>query len=262
MMDCLHPLAPDDEELLRLALDDEALSPEASRHLEQCEICRQRLATYKDTQTFLVSHLYRRQCPAGSQLSYYCAGLLAGDERQRIAAHIRECPLCTQEVAETRRFMKEPLLASTPVSPLRRVAATLVRQQAQLVVRGDTTPAPWPRQYHAEHIDLSLHLSRASNGAYILLGIITSADSTESVDAFAGVQAELYRAPGPSGANGGEDKQAAQPLVCTNIDELGNIVFSAVPAGEYTLLAHLPGYELLIEGLTIDTEAPNGKFTP
>ncbi len=117
-MDCLHPFAPADEDLLRLALDDEALSPEASRHFEQCETCQQRLASYNDVNTFLVSHLYRRQCPAGSQLSYYCAGLLAADERQRVAAHIRECPLCTQEVAETCLFMAEPLLSPVPVSPL------------------------------------------------------------------------------------------------------------------------------------------------
>jgi hypothetical protein len=36
MMDCLHHTAPDDEELLRFALDGEALSIEASRHLEEC----------------------------------------------------------------------------------------------------------------------------------------------------------------------------------------------------------------------------------
>jgi len=36
MLDCLHPIAPDDEELLRFALDGEALSVEASRHLEEC----------------------------------------------------------------------------------------------------------------------------------------------------------------------------------------------------------------------------------
>ncbi len=35
-MDCLHPTAPDDEERLRFALDGEALSVEASRHLEEC----------------------------------------------------------------------------------------------------------------------------------------------------------------------------------------------------------------------------------
>ena len=36
MMDCLHPTAPDDEELVRFALDGEAVSIEASRHLEEC----------------------------------------------------------------------------------------------------------------------------------------------------------------------------------------------------------------------------------
>src|SRR6266567_1272969 len=57
-MDCSHPMAPDDEELLEFALDGEALTEEASRHLEHCETCQRRLAEYKDINASLVSHLY------------------------------------------------------------------------------------------------------------------------------------------------------------------------------------------------------------
>src|SRR2546421_3283909 len=108
-MDCSHPLAPDDEELLQVALDGEALTEDVSRHLDQCETCQRRLAEYKDINAFLVSHLYRRLCPPGSKLSLYCAGLLSQDEQISIAIHLMDCPLCAEEVALTQRFLAEPL---------------------------------------------------------------------------------------------------------------------------------------------------------
>ena len=111
-MDCSHPMAPDDEELLQFALDGEALTEEASRHLEQCEICRRRLAEYKDINASLVSRLYRSMCPPGSKLSLYCAGLLSQDEQDNIATHLQECPLCAEEAAQSRRFLEETLLPS------------------------------------------------------------------------------------------------------------------------------------------------------
>jgi hypothetical protein len=36
------------------------------------------------------------------------------------------------------------------------------------------------------------------------------------------------------------------------VDDLGNIVFKPVPAGEYVMIVHLPGRELVVEGLTIE----------
>ncbi|HET8853514.1 MAG TPA: hypothetical protein VFN02_13410 [Ktedonobacteraceae bacterium] len=253
-MDCLYPLAPDDEELLRFALDGEAVSEEVRRHLEQCTTCQQRLARYKKAHSFLVSHLYRSQCPSGTELSLYCAGFLPEDQRITIANHILDCPLCAAEAEDTRQFLAETvdLLPSDPL-PLhalngfvRRIFATLVRQQAQLVVRGDTDPAAWPRQYRADSTDLSLHLSRASSGAFMLLGILT--DPRESIEAFKGTLAELYPAAGGKNAS-----RAEKPLLSEQVDDLGNIVFNAVPVGEYVMIVHLPGREMIVEGLTIES---------
>ena len=259
-MDCLHAEAPNDEELLSFALDGEDLPEKARAHLEQCETCQKRLARYQQANIFLVSHLYRSQCPTGSQLSYYCAGMVSEDERMRIAAHIMDCPLCAAEVADTRRFLQiqdpelSPLPSFSPVTAIRRIFATLVRQQAQFVIRGNatgTTPNPaWPRQYKANSLDLSLHLSRASSGAYMLLGILTSADASESIDAFEGVPAYLYSAPGPFAKEG--DRDTETPLLGTQVDDLGNIVFRDVSPGEYVMVVHLPGRELVIDGLTIE----------
>ena len=280
MMDCLHSMAPNDEELLGFALGEEALPASAKAHLDQCEICQQRLARFKQVNSTLVSNLYRRLCPSALQLSLYCAELLPADERMQIAAHVLTCPLCTAEVADTRRFMEEvpaipeyepatgaavrrfidevgASLAGTLVSPretVRRIYATLVRQQARLVLRngsGNTVPEKgWPRQYRAESIDISLHLSRASNGEYMLLGILTSADSDESVDAFEGAKAELY--PAQYNSETGQGKSPT-PLSHTIVDDLGNLVFSGVPTGEYVLIIHLPDQkEVVIDNINIE----------
>jgi len=255
MMDCLHPIAPDDEELLRFALDEEALPEEVHRHLQECINCQQRLARYKNVHSLLVSRLYRHQCPDELQLSLYCAGLLPEHEKVRVAQHLLDCPLCAAEAADTRQFLAVPdsdLLPAPAISlnglrPVaRRIFATLIQQRAQLVVRGEGVEGVWPRQYHAESIDLSLHLSRTSSGAYMLLGIIT--DPTESIEAFEGMAAELYPARG-----GKDSNRAEKSLLREQVDDLGNIVFSAVPVGEYVMIVHLPSREMVIEGLTIES---------
>ncbi len=106
-MDCMHSLAPHDEDLLNYALDGDPLATEQREHLEQCEICQQRLAFYRDTHNFFVARLYRRQCPTGTQLSFYCADMLPAQERLSVAAHVRTCPLCANEVAELRRLTRD-----------------------------------------------------------------------------------------------------------------------------------------------------------
>ena len=264
MMDCKDPIAPDDEKLLRFALDGEALSEETQDHIERCETCKQHLARYRQANTFLLSHLYRSECPTGEELSMYCAGYdyLPQEERIRIANHILDCPLCAVEAEETRKFLRVqdislPVPTFSPRAIVRRIFATRVpRTQAQFVVRGERLEATWPRQYRAESVDLSLHLSRTSTGEFMLLGILTSADPAESVEAFEGIAAELYVAPGPvenSSTNGtGSKKAAVSPLLSTSVDNLGNIVFKPVPTGEYVMIVHLPGRELVVEGLGIE----------
>jgi hypothetical protein len=250
-MDCLHPLAPNDEELLQSALDGEALSAEARTHLEQCPTCQQHLASYKHTHTILVSHLYRSQCPASTALSLYCADLLPPGERLSIAQHLQDCPLCAAEAADARQFLAQPYDDLLPsLSPkglyaaISRIFATPVKQQAQLVLRAGSSEAAWPRQYRADSINLSLHLSRASSGEYILLGIIS--DPVEPIETFTGLMAELYPAAG-----GKDTNRAEKPLLSEQVDDLGNIVFSHVPVGDYVMIVHLPERELVIEGIDI-----------
>lgn len=255
MTDRMHASALSEEELMSVAYDDDLLSADQRVHLEQCTICQQQLAMYTTTNTLLRAKLYRTLCPSAVNLNYYCLGVVSEEERMHIASHLLDCPSCADEVAEIRRAQASvelyPPGAWSPFAALRRIFATLVVQQAQPVTRAMTPGTGWPRQYRAETIDLSLHLSRASNGEILLLGIITSTDPNEAVDAFEGEKVDLYLAPGPLAAEG-EDAEAILPGFTTEVDDVGNIVLEDIQPGNYVLILHLPDREVIVEGLNID----------
>ena len=127
--------------------------------------------------------------------------------------------------------------------------ATLVRQEPLFTVRGDIPLSDYPRLYRAESLDISLHLSRSSSGSYLLLGILTSRDTSENSDAFEGMDVDLYTAPGPLWIHG--DTWVGKPLLSTKIDDFGHIVFNDVPEGEFVMVLYLPAFEVIVEGLTI-----------
>jgi hypothetical protein len=264
MMDCLHSLAPNDEELLSYALDDEPLLPEVRTHLVYCVICQQRLTDYKELNTLLISRLYRSECPDAMKLNFFCEQLLPINDRWRIASHIRQCPLCAVEVADIQRMLVacgaspnvSSFLDAIPTTR-RRVIASLTLMQPHMVTRNELLARPWPRQYRADSISISLHLSDGSKGEIMLLGLFTRDDPDASVDAFEGVLAELYDACNPVkryDEQVGNDQCVEQPLMSTIVDDLGNLVFKNVLPGTYLMIVHLPDAELVIEGLTIERE--------
>ena len=93
------------ETLFRAAFEQDSLSPEAKKHIAQCELCQRQLARYKEIDALLHSSLYRLQCPTSVTLSSYCAQDLAEEERRAVEAHLLGCPLCTREVEDTLRFL-------------------------------------------------------------------------------------------------------------------------------------------------------------
>ena len=252
MIHCPDILAPTEEDVLSLVYEEGDLSAQAQQHLQQCSICRERLTSYSDLHHALLAQVRRGLCPSAVRLNYYCLDVLNEEERVSIARHLLECPPCADEVTEIRRTLRtfEPFPEPSPTlgRVVRRIFANLVVQQVKLVTRGETSAANWPRQYQAEALDISLHLSRHANGEIMLLGILTSSDPDLTVDAFEGIEAELYAAPGPFKA---ETTASAYPLLTAQVDEIGNLLLEPVPAGEYVMLIRLPGQEIVIEGLRI-----------
>jgi hypothetical protein len=249
-MDCSHELALLDEELLSLVLNGEPPPTEKRMHLEQCATCQQRFTL----NNVLVRRFYRVFCPSSTEISLYCEGLLPSDATLYIVNHVPGCPLCLREVADTRSFIKDRLREPvfSPFAAVRHVIGTLLGPQMRLAIRGEGNSVPennWPRQYRAADINLSLHLTHASNGDTILLGILTNVDSEKDTNLFDGANSVLYAGPFlPK-----QDPLAeSEPVLSTLVDDLGNFAFSSVPAGEYTLVIHLPDQDIIIEQIIIE----------
>ena len=272
--DSMDSSSPIDEELLRYALDGDPLSDEAKKFIEHDRNSQRRLTRLMRVHSSLTETLYRSQCPPAQRLADYCAptsyDLFLPEERMELALHISTCPLCTAEVTAVRRelvtnnvFSEEqyaPSALSVPQALMRRLVAVLQPVKPQFVTRDGTISSmngaqgalSWPRHYKAETLDLSLHLSHASNGSLMLLGLFTSTDPDESIDAFDGSPAELYDA---SNTQQSREQLLSQPsLLHTTVDDLGNLVFKSVPVGMYTLLVHLPEREVVIEGIDVSRE--------
>lgn len=251
-------LAPTSEELLQFATEADSLPAEKRMHLENCPTCQQQLRAYLRFDNALATRFHRRFCPDGAQITLYCENQLTPAEQSRIAAHILDCPLCTLDVTYTRRFLREVPAELAAISTLsgavRRTFGILTKQQARpelgLVLRqgaGEGSRSAWPRQYHIDDMDLSLHLARAANGEQMLLGILTSANDAELVDVFEGAVAELYA--GRLFADLAPEETARAQ---TFINDLGNLLFQPVSGGEYLLIIHLPDQDVVIEQITVD----------
>jgi hypothetical protein len=113
MMECLHPMAPGKDDLIKYVLNGENLPEGVSDHIDQCGICQRNIADYQQVENLLIAHLYRSQCPDSMQLSLYSGDYLAEEKRLSIAAHLQQCPLCSAEVAATRQFLSEIEPAAT-----------------------------------------------------------------------------------------------------------------------------------------------------
>ncbi len=262
MTQCLRPLAPTDEELLRHALDGESLPIAAKEHLEQCTLCQQRLANYTSTNDLILSRLYRSQCPDATILSHYCIGMLSPNEVMSVVSHLEICPLCSNEVAETRLLLAtfEPFPdehSSTPSAAQHIIANPIPWQPQSLTWDSNSHEQEprWPRQYQADTISLSLHLARDKQGTICLLGLLSSV--TEHIELLTGAKVELYSAHNSSHFSASEivpdlsSPEFQGPLLSTQIDGPGHIVFPSVPPGLYLMIIYLPEIEVVIEELNI-----------
>lgn len=260
-MDCIDSTALREEDLIKYVLDNAPLPGEVKGHLQHCMHCQRKLAHYQHAEKYLISKLYRQQCPDTMALNKYCAGWLTVDEVMEISEHLKDCPLCMNEVKTIRQTLASFELfpgthsSTSPQMVVRRIIATLLPWQPQLVMRSDnpvTASSKWPRQYQAEEINISLHLSRTSGGEMMLLGLFSSDDPEESVENFEGIPVDLYRANNDGAGEQDGDWLAGDPLLNSSVDDLGNLAFKAIPAGEYVMVVHLPTRELIIKGLMIE----------
>lgn len=244
------------EELMGLVYGEAELSQDRQQHLNGCAICQQELKSYQRMHGRMLTRLYRSLCPDATRLHFYCLDMVPVEERTSIASHLLDCLRCADEVVVIRQqqadFDPFPEDQVPLVAAFRRFVATFVTPQMQAVTRDLASSDYWPRQYHAEAIDISLHLSRGQDGETLLVGILTSKLPEASLDMFEGVPVELHLAPDPPVAGSLESTTFTHPVRTGSVDDTGNILLESIPPGTYILLIKLPDKEILIEELVID----------
>jgi len=228
-------------------------SREHAAHIEQCEPCRQRALALRFEERRWRSLLFRAECPPALTLAEYGLGLLSGEQREAIQAHVETCPLCSQELAWQQQFMasllpeKEPVPSSgehlqTVREGVRVIIAQWVNrlsggpgmgvgmQFAMGPMRGSSQR---PMLFDAGELQVTLEFYEdAGNlGRHQLVGLLVG---EEPPDVF---RVELWQ----------NKKQMAEATV----DELGNFVIDNLPPGRYNLKLIHPKLEVQLNDLEI-----------
>src|SRR5579863_2462155 len=116
-MECSQPGAIRDEELIAY-LAGEKVRPFVVQHLDQCQRCRQQVASYRHLEFALTSKLYRHDCPPSLVLGEYQLGMLSQEMNKAVENHLSFCTLCVSELATLSNFLvNDPILAEHSVLP-------------------------------------------------------------------------------------------------------------------------------------------------
>jgi hypothetical protein len=207
------------------------------RHVEQCRACREQAADYARLHEALSAGLYRSTCPSTLTIGEFALGVLTPEEQQAVAEHIVDCRQCAAERREFVAFLNddaEPEPARRFVDTVRRLLARPLAfpTPALAGLRGDADPDGGV--YVAEGFRVTISVQRATRGARgsVLVGLVEP--WTMAGD---GGRARLY---------------AGDRVVQTQeVDDLGNFVFDAVPAGSYRIEVKLSDVLVTIDTITV-----------
>ena len=237
-MTCDRPGSVTPDELV--AYLEGGAPPRVIEHLRTCAACATEADAYRRAQSRLGRTLHRFECPSPQILSEFELGFLAPDERNAIMAHLPDCPLCTRELRDLRRFLAEdpPHGVATGlgvVAGLRRVVATLVAPPARPAYAMRGSAEVGAQTYRAGNVTISIATGPAIRGYATLSGLVWS-DDAESEE-MAGHDVTLAAETGPAYA--------------MRLDNLGNFAFEEIRPGVYRLEIRLSDQLVVVENVWI-----------
>ncbi len=238
-MTCSRPGAVTPEDLVAY-VDGEA-DTRVGEHLRQCEHCAALARDYARIQHQLQSALSRVDCPTTLALGEYQLGLASPEARQRVAAHVLECPRCADELEVLRAFLAEPAPepAASPgvVEGLRRVVAMLLTPQPGLAYAGLRGAAEaTTKTYRAGDLTISLSASlEARRGSRSLGGLVLREGAAP--ESIAGAPVQLI----------GE----ATGTHSSRVDDLGSFAFPDLAPGSYRLELRLGDRLVVVEDIPV-----------
>ncbi len=231
MIECINPNEMREGDLIAYLHGD--ASPQVDEHVAHCPYCSQQVEQLRMVDAQLLAAFYRQSCPTPEVLADFVFNRLPAVERLRVAAHVRDCETCAEEVASVRDLADE-----TPPSLLARLRealalALVARPVAQVgaPVRGEG----W--QGRVEIKDLVVTLSFQAGQ---LTGRMHRRDTPVRAD-YSG-QVWLIEA---------EATQLTEPRH-DEIDAGGHFQFTGLLAGAYSLLMQIGGQDIVIESIQIE----------
>lgn len=184
----------------------------------------------------LTAALYRVTCPEATELGEYHLALLPDKRRAIIQHHLSECPHCTRELTQLRRYLDNlsPALDYTVAEKINLWIARLIPSGSlsgtpALALRGE---GEGPLTYEAGDAQLTIVIQDDPEqpGNKSLLGLVIGIET-------AGLQAHLW--------------QNATQLATTAVDELGNFALTPLAPGRYELILSGGDLEIHIQDLTV-----------
>jgi hypothetical protein len=218
------------EELAAYVLDSSQLDMEIREHISNCAICKPEIAWMHDTVQELDEY---PRCPSVEALVRFALGESPAEEQLLVAAHLRTCSTCTEEVEWTRMTFAPAPVEEPTLAAIRRVVASLLSPPAALGLglRGDAergTATTSTLVYKAENLEITLTVKAKEGDTYLVSGDILNLRPLNSVP---GVEprALLYSLP--------EHSQGAEPALIAEAPVTADNDFDlhAIPAGSYRL---------------------------
>jgi len=215
-MKCITSPALDDIEIATY-VDGEA-DEAVIAHIRQCPFCSEKARQWTLLQSSLRKQSYRIDCPTPMELGDYHLGYLPDPQELVIARHLRECVLCSREVAILENFLSNlapgtGLLGAAKVFIARLVGAGTENSPAP-ALRGE---AKGPLTFEANGIVILLDIQPTHEGQTSILGQVAADDQDQWTDAMV------------------ELRQANQSQFFTTVDDLGAFRFEGIGTGEQEL---------------------------
>lgn len=229
---CISPSEIEEGDLIAYLHGD--ASPQVIEHIARCAFCAGQVEQLRVVDAQLLIAFYRDACPGPEVLADFVLNRLPAADRLRVAAHVRDCSACSEEVAAVRDLADED-----PPSLLARLRESLALALIARPVAPSAAPARgrgWSCRYEADDLVVTLSV-QASNLAGRVRRRIVLSDTDYSGEAW------LL----------GQEMAAEAQVLRSQIDERGRFQFAAPAAGSYALLLQVGGQNVALESIRIES---------
>ena len=214
-------------------------SETVNEHVKQCAFCAGQVEDLRMLDARLLDAFYRDACPTPEVLADYSLGRLTDVERLRVAAHVRSCPACSEELASVERWQasEQPNLLTL----LREALALAWLAHPVAHVRPALRGTGWQGRFEQADVVVTLATHSGSlTGRVRRRGRSEAGPRALSPEMGEREQAWLLQ----------HERAEGEPLV-SSLDERGRFQFPALAPGEYDLLLNVAGRDIAVERITM-----------